>query len=129
MSPLPRSDEASSAARWLPTIESARLAEGGRWLLKREGHDIALFRIDGRIYAIADGCPHAGASLATGKLDGTTVSCRAHGLRFDLASGRQCGVALGLQARRYAVREADGRIEVDLGPAAPAGNDAPASLP
>ncbi|MFZ3186760.1 MAG: Rieske 2Fe-2S domain-containing protein, partial [Pseudomonas sp.] len=38
-------------------------------------------------YAIDDSCPHQGASLCGGKLDGRIIQCCAHGLRFDLASG------------------------------------------
>ncbi|MBS0318150.1 MAG: Rieske 2Fe-2S domain-containing protein, partial [Proteobacteria bacterium] len=39
---------------------------GQRALLRREGLEIALFNIGGRVYAIGDTCPHAGASLCTG---------------------------------------------------------------
>ena len=104
---------------WIDAVDAATLARGGRWLVRREGREIALFVVDGRLYAIDDSCPHAGASLATGKLDGTTVTCRAHGLRFDLATGCMRGAA-GLAVRAYPVRERDGRIEVDIADAADA---------
>lgn len=60
---------------------------GGRSLLESEGKSIALFNVGGELYAIDDSCPHQGASLCGGRLDGRVIQCCAHGLRFDLASG------------------------------------------
>lgn len=60
---------------------------GGRSFLFVEGQAVALFNIDGEFYAIDDSCPHQGASLFSGKLEGKVIQCCAHGLRFDLTSG------------------------------------------
>jgi nitrite reductase/ring-hydroxylating ferredoxin subunit len=62
-------------------------AAGQRALLEFDGHSIALFNLDGQLHAIADSCPHQGSSLCAGQLQGRVIQCRAHGLRFDLASG------------------------------------------
>lgn len=62
-------------------------APGARLLLEGEGYSLALFNVDGQLYAIGDSCPHQGASLCGGKLQGRVIQCCAHGLRFDLASG------------------------------------------
>ncbi|MBC9251487.1 (2Fe-2S)-binding protein [Pseudomonas alcaligenes] len=62
-------------------------AAGQRVLLEPAGHGIALFNIDGQFHAVADSCPHQGSSLCAGQVQGRVVQCRAHGLRFDLASG------------------------------------------
>lgn len=48
---------------------------------------LALFNIAAQFYAIDDRCPHQGASLFGGKLDGRVIQCCAHGLRFDLTNG------------------------------------------
>ena len=99
-------------ARWIDVLAADQLAAHGRGFVRRDGHEIALFRVKGELHAIADGCPHAGASLVSGHLDGTTLACSAHGLRFDLRSGRMCGGALVL--RRFPVRERDARIEIEM---------------
>jgi 3-phenylpropionate/trans-cinnamate dioxygenase ferredoxin subunit len=52
-----------------------------------KGRPVALFRVGDNVHAIDDSCPHAGASLAPGRLDGCFVQCPAHGLRFDLRTG------------------------------------------
>ena len=104
-------------AQWTDVLGEHQLAEGGRWFARRCAHEIALFRIQGTVHAIADSCPHNGASLATGQLEGTTIKCRAHGLRFDIATG--CPrVAGGFTVRTYPARVQDGRVEVDLGASA-----------
>lgn len=49
---------------------------------------LCVVKIDGEFRALADRCPHRGVSLSAGILDGTVVTCRAHGLRFDLRTGK-----------------------------------------
>jgi 3-phenylpropionate/trans-cinnamate dioxygenase ferredoxin subunit len=46
--------------------------------IKVADKEIAVFNVDGDLYAIGDSCPHAGASLGSGKLSGKIVTCRAH---------------------------------------------------
>ncbi len=48
---------------------------------------IAIFNVDGQFHAIDDMCPHMGASLAAGELDGCVVSCPLHGWRYDVTDG------------------------------------------
>ncbi|MBT8769516.1 Rieske (2Fe-2S) protein [Metapseudomonas boanensis] len=60
---------------------------GGRSLFRHDEKCVVLFNLDGTLYAIDDSCPHKGASLFSGKLDGRLLQCPAHGLRFDLATG------------------------------------------
>lgn len=76
--------------------------EGGRRLFFLDGRGVLLFNVEGEYYAIDDGCPHAGASLFSGKLQGRWLQCPAHGLRFDLATGCAAGVA-GFGVRRHAI--------------------------
>ena len=66
-------------ATWVDVTATDAIGEGGRWFARREGHEIALFRVRGQVYAIEDSCPHAGAaSLASAELEGATITCRAH---------------------------------------------------
>ena len=62
-------------------------ASGARAFLKVGEKFLALFNIDSQFYAIDDSCPHQGASLFGGKLEGKAIQCCAHGLKFDLESG------------------------------------------
>jgi 3-phenylpropionate/trans-cinnamate dioxygenase ferredoxin component len=86
---------------------------GSRSLLRIEGRNIALFNVEGVLYAIDDACPHAGASLLNGVLSGRTVQCRAHGLRFDLATGCMPG-ADNFGVKAYPIEMCDGRPLITL---------------
>jgi nitrite reductase/ring-hydroxylating ferredoxin subunit len=72
----------------LPVRLSERDGDGlvGR-LPDAPGGAIAVFRLGDRLHAIRDECPHAGASLADGVLDGAIVTCPRHGSQFDLTTG------------------------------------------
>ena len=52
-----------------------------------DGIPIGIFCMAGEFFALDDRCPHAGASLARGILDGDTVACRIHHWRFCLRDG------------------------------------------
>ena len=71
----------------LPVPAAKVPAPGGRALFEQDGKSLALFNVAGRFYAIDDSCPHQGASLCGGRLEGRVIQCCAHGLRFDLVSG------------------------------------------
>ncbi len=82
--------------------------------VKVGGKDVALFNVDGTVYALDDTCPHAGSSLGMGKLDGKIVTCRAHGMKFDATTGCFAGTADSAVAS-YPVRVVDGKILVAVG--------------
>ena len=46
-------------------------------------------RLDGKLFAMKDLCPHRGIPLSAGWFDGNTVQCKYHGWRFEPCSG-QC---------------------------------------
>lgn len=88
-----------------------------RWLLRKQGHEVALFHLAGRCCAVEESSPHAVASLALGRLEGTMLSCYDHGLRFDLAGGGAPGIPeCRPEPIRYVVQ--DGRIQIDVTPSA-----------
>jgi nitrite reductase/ring-hydroxylating ferredoxin subunit len=79
------------------------IAPGTGRLLKVTGEDIALFNFNGEYYAISDMCPHRGASLAEGFLDGGKVFCPLHCFDFNLKTG-ECGMVPSLRVRTYDVK-------------------------
>jgi 3-phenylpropionate/trans-cinnamate dioxygenase ferredoxin subunit len=112
-------------SRQIPVGTVDELAAGQRKLAFIEGRSIVLFNIAGTIHAIDNSCPHNGASLASGKLEGCVLRCPAHGLRFDLRTGCTPGVG-GLSLTTFPVDTVDGKLVVSLeGPGA-SPSDAPA---
>lgn len=52
--------------------------------VKCEGHEIAIFKMEGGYFACSARCPHAGGPLSEGFIDGTSVTCPWHGWSFEL---------------------------------------------
>ena len=51
-------------------------------------HSVAVFRTrGGKVFAVANECPHRGGPLADGMLAGEQVVCPLHAFRFDPATG------------------------------------------
>lgn len=74
---------------------------------------LALFNVDGQIYAIDDACPHAGSSLGWGKLKGSIVTCRAHGLKFNVVRGCMA-TDPEISLASYPVQVVDGTVMVAI---------------
>jgi 3-phenylpropionate/trans-cinnamate dioxygenase ferredoxin component len=73
-------------------LESQKIPQPGqRALVRHDGRSVVIFNVGGHLHAIEDECPHAGAALCTGRLDGHLIQCSAHGLRFDLRTGAMPG--------------------------------------
>src|ERR1700759_1554668 len=74
-----------------------RAPEGWYWLLRSRdvtrgrvvaarimGKELAVYRgMDGRVVALDAFCPHMGAHLAEGRVDGNGLRCLFHDWRFD----------------------------------------------
>lgn len=81
------------------------LPAGGRKLLEIEDIRIALFNVDGQIYAIEDVCTHDGGPLVEGEvLDGCQVQCPRHGARFDIRTGAALSMPAFEPTNTYEVR-------------------------
>ena len=88
---------------------------GGRALFEFEGKSLALFNVEGDLFAIDDSCPHQGASLCGGRLEGRVIQCCAHGLRFDLRSGYLLN-STQLKVANYPVEIIDGQAFIVIVP-------------
>ena len=50
---------------------------------------VAVYHVGGKLHAISDVCPHAGASLCEGELAGDIVTCPRHGSQFRVTDGER----------------------------------------
>ncbi|HXF96148.1 MAG TPA: chlorite dismutase family protein [Gemmatimonadales bacterium] len=104
-------------------VAVASLAELPAGTAKRvyaAGEAVALFNVDGTVYAISNRCTHARASLSEGTVDATAcaVTCPWHEGRFSLETGAVLGGPPVQAVRTYRVK-----IEGDtilIAPPAPA---------
>lgn len=100
------------------TTDEIPVGEGRSFELS--GRAVAVFHHPEGWYAIDDLCPHMGASLATGHLQGSAVSCPWHGWSFDIRSGAWCDNPR-IRTDTFPVRIVDGQVLVCV--PAPNGRD------
>ena len=72
---------------WVRVCGSEELLPGEFRLAYDGDTAIAVFNIDGELYAIEDVCTHDGGELASGTLSGHEIECPRHGARFDVRTG------------------------------------------
>jgi 3-phenylpropionate/trans-cinnamate dioxygenase ferredoxin subunit len=73
---------------------------------------IAVFNVDGELYAIDDTCTHQDASLSDGWLEDCAVECPLHAACFDLRTGMPSGPPAKTPVRTHQVVIADGVVHV-----------------
>jgi nitrite reductase/ring-hydroxylating ferredoxin subunit len=95
-------------------VEVARLEQlppGSGMVVRIDGKELAIFNVEGTIYAIDDSCRHQGLSLGTSKLEGKIVTCRGHGWKYDVTTG-DIVASPGFGVAAYPVKVVDGKILV-----------------
>jgi 3-phenylpropionate/trans-cinnamate dioxygenase ferredoxin subunit len=96
-------------------ISVGRLDEvppGGKLLADVDGRAIAVFNVDGTLYAIDDVCTHDGGPLAEGEFTGCEIQCPRHGARFDVRTGKALCFPAFEPVATHAVEARDGQIFV-----------------
>lgn len=79
-----------------------------------EGKDIALYWIEGQVYATDNICTHGYARLCDGYLEGHEIECPLHQGRFDVRDGRPLCSPLTKALTTYPVRIEGGRVWLQL---------------
>ncbi|QYY28247.1 non-heme iron oxygenase ferredoxin subunit [Cupriavidus pinatubonensis] len=80
-----------------------------------QGKEIALYSVDGDVYATDNICTHGHARLCEGFLEGHEIECPLHQGRFDIRNGAAMCAPLTAGIRTYPVRIEGGKVFVDLG--------------
>lgn len=102
------------ASTWTKVAAVADLPPGTSKLVYAGGEAIALWNVDGQIFAINNRCTHARGTLCDGTIAGTTIVCPYHGGTFDLHTGAPLAGPVRIPVATYAVRTTpEGAIEVN----------------
>ncbi len=81
---------------------------------------LAVYHLGGRLYAVEDLCPHAGALLSDGQLEGPVLTCPGHGSQFDVRSGERRRGPADVPLRVFPLLEEGGRVYLLVGPSSTA---------
>ena len=101
-------------AGWVRAANRGDLAEGEPLGVEIAGRSIALYDIDGKLFATDNICTHAYARLSDGWLDGDLIECPLHAARFDVRTGKVLDPPATEDLKTYQVRVVDGEIQVKL---------------
>jgi 3-phenylpropionate/trans-cinnamate dioxygenase ferredoxin subunit len=106
----------SSEEGWRRIAAVTQLRDDEAFPAKLGDVPIALYRLDGRVFAIDDVCTHAFALLSQGFLEGRVIECPLHQATFDIATGKCLSAPATVDLNRYAVRIEAGDIYVSVQP-------------
>lgn len=89
------------------------LKEGSAKSLKVFARNVAVFRLNGALYGLEADCKHMRASIAYGKIEGTIITCPAHGWRYDITTG-ECLTESWAKLKTYPVEVTDGIVYIEI---------------
>jgi 3-phenylpropionate/trans-cinnamate dioxygenase ferredoxin subunit len=90
------------------------LAEGERLIFEIGELPIALFKLGGGYYALADLCSHDDGPVAEGEVEGLEIVCPRHGARFDMETGEALTLPAVVDIPAYPVRVVGDDIQIGI---------------
>jgi naphthalene 1,2-dioxygenase ferredoxin component len=100
---------------WVRAAGRGELTPGEVLGVEVGGRSIALYDVDGSVFATDNICTHAYACLSDGWLDGEVIECPLHAARFDIRTGKALDPPATEDLKTYPVRIVGDAIEVRLG--------------
>ena len=89
------------------------LPAGEGRVVDADGKALALFNVDGVVYALDNACSHRGGPLGEGEMEGAVVVCPWHAWRWDVKTGANVNNPAVTMAC-FPVSVDDGRVFVEL---------------
>ena len=79
-----------------------------------DGREIALYEVQGEVFASDNLCTHGAARMSDGFLEGREIECPLHQGRFDVCTGKAMCAPLTQDLRVYAVRIENKRVLINM---------------
>lgn len=116
----PRTVKQEVAEVWTEVCPAEDFAEGARKVVYLNGQQIALFNVEGKLYALSNRCSHARGPLSEGEVEvkenACTVTCPWHYAKYDLTSGAVVDGVANAPVTSYQAEVRDGLIYVGTRP-------------
>jgi len=78
------------------------------------GKEIALYEVEGEVFATDNICTHGHARMSDGFLEGHEIECPLHQGKFDVCTGKALCAPLTDNIKTYAVRIENMRVMLKL---------------
>lgn len=99
---------------WIDAGALADVPEGDVIGVNVAGKDIALYEVEGEVFATDNVCTHGHARMSDGFLEGHEIECPLHQGKFDVCTGKALCAPLTDNIKTYAVRIENMRVMLKL---------------
>ena len=100
-------------AEFIKVSTLPELAPGSAKTVEVKGKTIALFNVDGKVYATDNTCLHRGGPLGEGELMGSVVICPWHQWEYNVCTGELVGDS-SVKVATYPVQVEGSDIRVEV---------------
>jgi 3-phenylpropionate/trans-cinnamate dioxygenase ferredoxin component len=97
---------------WVTVCHVSALPPGTHRVVDLDGAHVAVFNLDGHLYAIEDVCTHDGGVLTGGPVEGDCIVCPRHGARFSIKTGEALSAPAFEPTATFPVRVDSGEVQV-----------------
>jgi naphthalene 1,2-dioxygenase system ferredoxin subunit len=105
----------ADSGQWTPAAPEGAVREGEVLGVRIGERHVALYRLDGQVFATDGMCTHQRVLLCDGFLEDGAIECPLHQGRFDVRSGKALCAPLSVDLKVYPVRVDGGTVYVSLG--------------
>jgi len=102
------------ADNWVKAADRSALGEGEVIGVVVAGRELALYDIDGQVFATDDICTHAYAKLSDGWMEKGEIECPLHAGRFDIKTGKATAPPCIDDVKTYEARIEGHEIQVKI---------------
>ena len=99
---------------WIDVLALESVPEGDVTSVNVGGREIALYEVEGEVFATDNFCTHGAARMSDGFLEGREIECPLHQGRFDVCTGKAMCAPLTQDIRVYPVRIENKRVLVNM---------------
>lgn len=96
--------------QWINAASQDDVPKGDVIGITVQGREIALYEVEGKLFATDNICTHGHARMSDGFLEGNEIECPLHQGKFDVCTGKALCAPLTEDIRTYPVSIKDGRV-------------------
>ncbi|MFM2057664.1 MAG: 3-nitrotoluene dioxygenase ferredoxin component [Pseudomonadota bacterium] len=100
--------------QWIDAASRDVIIDGDVVAIRLADREIALYEVDGEVYATDNLCTHGAARMSDGFLEGREIECPLHQGRFDVCTGKAMCAPLTEDIRTYPVRIENMRVMLKI---------------
>lgn len=99
-------------AKWREACREDAFQKTYKFVHRRK--EVALFKLDGEVFATENSCSHEYSELSEGMIIGNDVYCPKHGSRFDIRTGAVRDLPATRPVKTYPVKVEEGVVYVKV---------------